>query len=232
MASNRSGAMVTRSLVLAAVFACVWTGGTAAAQSPLFPTLDPIAGARLFEAKGCGRCHAIGGVGAGGGPDLGHVERARSLYDLAAALWNHVPQMSSRIWGSTAAAAYVTPDEVSDLMAFLSSPTSVTTRESLERALGVLDAPGDPRHGRQLVTEKGCLGCHSLSRPGGKVAGRLDDLKGPDSPWSVVAAMWNHAFLMYAESQAGGRPWPSLSAIEMADLVAFLRLHAYSRSRS
>jgi cytochrome c2 len=224
--------MMTRSFVLAIVVACVWTGGTAAAQQPFVPTLDPTAGARLFQTKGCGRCHAIDGVGARGGPDLGHVEGQRSLYDLAAAMWNHVPQMSSRIWGSTADAAYVTPDEVSDLMAFLSSPTSVRTRESLEQALGTLDAPGDPRRGRQLLMDKGCLDCHSLSRPGGTVAGSLDHLRGPDSLWAIVAAMWNHAFLMHAESRARGRSWPSLSAVEMADLVAFLRLQAYSRGRS
>jgi hypothetical protein len=116
-------------------------------------------------------------------------------------------------------------------MAFLSSPRSVGTRESLERTLGLLDAQGDPRRGRQLVTDKGCLGCHSLSRPGGTVGGSLDSLKGPDSPWSIVAAMWNHALLMHAESRARGRPWPSLGASEMADLLAFLRLHAYSRGR-
>jgi cytochrome c551/c552 len=224
--------MVARSLVFAAVLACVWTGGPAAAQQTFSATLDPIAGARLFQTKGCGRCHAIDGVGGTGGPDLGRVERPRSLYDLAAAMWNHVPQTSSQVWASGADRVYLTADETSDLMAFLSSPKSVGTRESLERALGLLDAPGDPRRGRQLVTDKGCLGCHSLSRSGGTVGGSLGDLKGWDSPWSIVAAMWNHALLMHAESRARGRPWPSFGASEMADLLTFLRLHAYSRGPS
>jgi hypothetical protein len=34
--------------------------------------------------------------------------------------------------------------------------------------------------------------------------------------------MWNHAFLMELDTQAQARPWPTLTATEMADLLAFL----------
>jgi len=33
------------------------------AQPPSAPPQDPVAGSRVFGAKGCGRCHAIQGVG-------------------------------------------------------------------------------------------------------------------------------------------------------------------------
>jgi mono/diheme cytochrome c family protein len=216
---------------LAAAFACVWSLGAAPAPHPFTPSEDPVAGAHLFQAKGCTQCHAIDGVGGKGGPDLGRVERPRSAYDLAAALWNHLPQMASRIWASLGERAYFTPDEMSDLIVFLASPKPVNPREYAGSGHGFLGAPGDPQRGQHLVTEKGCLGCHSLSGPGGKAAGSLDRLKGLDSPWTIIATMWNHAFLMQLKAEEQRGAWPTLSADEMADLVAFLRVHGYSRDR-
>ncbi len=71
--------------------------------------------------------------------------------------------------------------------------------------------------------DKGCLRCHSVSSPAGQRAGNLADLKGLESPWTVVAQMWNHAFLMELERQGQGVTWAPLSAGEMADLVAYVQ---------
>jgi mono/diheme cytochrome c family protein len=221
--------MRTTRILLAAVFASVWTVGAAPASQRFAPSEDPVAGARLFQAKGCVRCHAIDGVGGTGGPDLGRLERPRSGYDLAAALWNHLPPMASRLWASLGERVYLTPNEMSDLIAFLASPGSVDARENARGRRALLGPAGDPERGRRLVTEKGCLGCHSLSGPGGAVAGSLDHLKGFDSPWAIFATLWNHALLMQAEAEARRSAWPSLDAGEMADLVAFLRVHGYPR---
>jgi hypothetical protein len=81
---------------------------------------------------------------------------------------------------------------------------------------------GDATRGRALVAEKGCLRCHALSGPGGPHAGSLDHLKGFDTPQSIVAQMWNHAFLMELTTQAQGTGWAPLGPGEMADVVAFL----------
>jgi mono/diheme cytochrome c family protein len=197
---------------------CLWALGAASAQEVFTPTRDPVAGARLFEVKGCVQCHALKGVGGAGGPDLGHLERARSFYELTAAMWNHLPQMAKRLRASLADRPYLTPNEMSDLIAFLQGRRAVD-----ESAL----AGGDPGRGRQLVADKGCLGCHSLTPPGGRVAKSLGWLKGVDSPWTVMASMWNHAFLMEAMVDDHKTAWPTLSAEEMADLVAFLRAHGY-----
>jgi mono/diheme cytochrome c family protein len=190
----------------------------AAAQELFTPTQDPVAGARLFESKGCVQCHAINGAGGKDGPDLGRLERTRSFYELTAAMWNHLPRMAERIRASAAARPYLTPNEMSDLMAFLGP-------RALDDAAP--QGAGGPARGRRLLADKRCLDCHSLSPPRGKAARSLDALKGVDSPWTVMATMWNHAFLMTVTTDDRKVAWPRLSPDEMADLVAFMRAHAY-----
>lgn len=185
--------------------ALLWLGtaGVASAQPLAAPAGDPVAGGRLFQTRGCVECH---------GADLARVQQDRSLYALAAAMWNHFPAMAGRIRASTTSAPYFTSGEMRDLMAFLHATDQ-----------GPSSPAGDAERGRQLVAAKGCLECHSLSGPAGKHAGSLDNLKGLDSPWSVVAQMWNHSFLMALKTEGQGAGWQQLSTDEMADLVAFLR---------
>lgn len=131
--------------------------GVVAADELFTPTEDPVSGACLFQTKGCVRCHAINSVGGTEGPDLGRTTRAPSFYELAAAMWNHLPQMATRLWSSPSSATekpYMTPNEMSDLVAFLYTPRGAGER-----------LPGEPRRGERLIADKGCLGCHSLETP-------------------------------------------------------------------
>ena len=202
-------------VTLAAALSSAWAG------EPVAPTRDPVAGARLFESKGCAHCHAVKGVGGGQAPDLGRAASPRSFYDMAATMWNHLPGMAARIraWGIDR--PYLTSDEISDVAAYLYAPAVADDR--------FLSSRGDVARGRQLVHDKGCLGCHSLEPPSRTSAGSLNALKGLDSPWVIVSLMWNHAFLMEVTAQAQGRVWPRFTAEEMGDLVAFLRAHAYGK---
>jgi len=210
--------------VLAVAVALSSLSGIASADELFTPTEDPANGARLFQTKGCGRCHAINGVGGTKGPDLGRIARPRSFYDLAAAMWDHLPQMATQLWSSPSSPtekSYVTPNEMSDLIAFLYQPGAFGQKLPAQ--------PGDPRDGERLIADKGCLVCHSLeSPPRGKVGGSLSQLKGLDSPWTIIAKMWNHGFLMVATIEGGNSAWPQLTSREMADLVAFLRAHGFA----
>ena len=79
----------------ALLFAVVLASSTAAwAQASAPP---PLAGSRVFGAKGCVKCHAVNGSGGRIGPDLGRIVRPRSFYDLATAMWNHLPRMTDRM---------------------------------------------------------------------------------------------------------------------------------------
>jgi mono/diheme cytochrome c family protein len=199
-----------RGLTIALLILCA--PGMAVAQTPSPPTADPVAGARLFRARGCTECH---------GADLARFRaQPRPLFALTAAMWNHFPVMAERIRTAKRPTPYLTSSELRDLVAFLRSESPERRASDDPRLLGDL---GDAGRGRQLVTDKGCLECHALSGPGGKRAGSLDALKGLDSPWTVAAQMWNHAFLMELETQGQRVPWVRLSATDMADLVAFLQ---------
>lgn len=203
---GRIGALVKTGTFVGVGVLLLCAPGIATAQAPSSATMDPVAGERLFSTRRCIECHAA---------DVARFQRqARPLYSLAAAMWNHFPQMADRMRASTVAnTPYFTSGEMSDLAAFLYAGDPVSAQGYV----------GDPTRGQQLVTDKGCLVCHSMSGAGGARAGRLDGLKGLDSPWSVVAQMWNHAFLMQLETQAQRGSWTRLSAGEMADLVAFLQ---------
>jgi mono/diheme cytochrome c family protein len=139
--------------------------------------------------------------------------------------------MAKLMWRSLADRPYFTPNEMSDLIAFLYTLRSFDAPEHVGRGQRLPGGPGDSQRGQQLVAAKGCLGCHSLTGPGGKVARSLDRLKGFDSPWTIIATMWNHSFLMELKTAERKSAWPTLSSDEMADLVAFLRAHAYSGDR-
>jgi mono/diheme cytochrome c family protein len=215
----------TRIICIAAIVAVVvgWRGA-AFTQELLNPTRDPVAGGRLFASKGCVACHTVNGAGGAGGPDLGKMPRPLLLYEFAAKMWNHVPQMTRRIAAGGANRPYLNADEMSNLMAFLgtvdaSGQPGIVTGESLS-----IGEPGDRQRGERVVAEKGCLVCHALAGGDvtGKAGGPFNRWTGFDSPWIVVSTIWNHAFLMDIETRRQNRPWLLLSPAEMADLAAFL----------
>ena len=197
----------------AAILLAAWLlcqASAAAAQPLVSPTQDPTAGARVFGEKGCGRCHAINGVGAKVAPDLGRLPRPRSFYDLAAAMWNHLPRMAERMRQLGMPRPTLDAREAGDLVAFLYT-------------LSYFDPPGDPRAGQRLFTGKKCVVCHQVGGAGGVVGPNLDALGRYGSPIFVAAAMWNHGPGMAEAMRAKGVARPTFRDRELIDLIAYIR---------
>jgi mono/diheme cytochrome c family protein len=83
--------------------------------------------------------------------------------------------------------------------------------------------PGDSDRGAQLFVSDRCVQCHSVNGKGGKMA--LDLSAHVDrgfTPALLASAMWNHAPVMWAAMEGTGIERPTLSALDAADLFAYL----------
>lgn len=167
----------------------------------------PMEGRRLFEAKGCVRCHQVNGVGGQSGPDLGRGERENSLPRLVTAMWNHAPKMWARITTERLQYPSLDQEEMAHLFTYL----------YLSR---FVDAPGDSRKGRTVFEEKGCHECHERGRD--PRAPNLWLRKPDTQTLAWPQAMWNHARAMQESGERLGRSWPRFAGAEFSDLVAYV----------
>jgi mono/diheme cytochrome c family protein len=205
-----------RSLILLAWL--VLFPASALAQPLFSPSQDPLAGARVFDAKGCVKCHAIGGTGGKVGPDLARTARPRTFYDLAAALWNHAPTMAVRMRGLGIERPHFDPVEAGDIAGYLFT-------------LNYFDRRADVAAGRRLFTEKRCVVCHSLGGSGGAIGPPLDGLTPVASPIFLAAAMWNHGARMAELMEREKIARPTFKASELADLIAYINSTSPRASR-
>jgi cytochrome c2 len=182
---------------------------TSSAQPVFSAAQDPLAGSRVFSGKGCVKCHAVNGVGGNIGPDLGRMARPRSFFDLATAMWNHLPRMSARMRALGIVRPTLDAREAGDLIGFLYT-------------LNYFDPPGNPEAGRHLFTAKRCIVCHRVDGVGGVVGPNLDHLARFGSPIFVAAAMWNHGPQMSEAMLSHQIQRPTFTAPELRDLMAFL----------
>jgi cytochrome c2 len=193
--------------------------GFAFAQPLFSPTQDPLAGERVFNAKGCVKCHAVNGAGGKVGPDLGRALRPRTFYDLAAALWNHAPRMADRMRQLGIARPQLDARASADLAAYLFT-------------FGYFDRPGNARAGRQLFTAKRCVVCHKVGTTGGAIGPALDGLKPLASPIYLAAAMWNHGPQMAELMEREKITRPTFMGSELVDLIAYINSASPKASRA
>ena len=181
-----------------------------APAQPLFsPTQDPLAGERVFNDKGCVKCHAVNGVGGKIGPDLGRAGRPRTFFDLAAAIWNHAPRMAARMRELGIARPSLDARQAGDVVAYLFT-------------LSYFDPPGRAAAGRRLFTEKRCVECHSVGGKGGTVGPDLGGMKTYASPIALAASLWNHGPKMAEAMEAKGIARPTFKGSELLDLIAYI----------
>lgn len=188
----------------------VLVAATTSTAQPVFSAAqDPLAGSRVFGSKGCVKCHAVNGIGGSIGPDLGRIDRPRSFYDLATAMWNHLPRMVERMQQLGIGRPQLDTREASDLVAFLYT-------------LNYFDPPGNSEEGRRVFAAKRCVVCHQVGGSGGVVGPNLDHFLQFGSPIFLATAMWNHGPAMMQAMRTRGIERPTFTAAELRDLVAFL----------
>jgi mono/diheme cytochrome c family protein len=178
-------------------------------------TQDPLAGSRVFGSKGCSQCHAVNGVGGKVADDLGRIAKPRTFYDLASAMWNHLPAMAAQMRQLKKTPPSLSARETGDLIAFLAT-------------INYFDPGGDAKVGKQLFVEKQCVVCHQIERVGGVFGPSLDSVA-QFGPIFFAATMWNHGPSMAEAMQARGIKRPQFSGNELRDLIAYVKLVSQSR---
>jgi len=107
-------------------------------------------GWKVFTLKKCNLCHSILGEGGKGGPDLGTAPGSFvSPAQLTALLWNHGPEMWTRMSAKKVPLPGMTTKEMTDLFGFL-------------YFLRYMEEPGDPTRGRSLLEAGACGKCHRV----------------------------------------------------------------------
>jgi len=173
-------------------------------------------GRKLLRQKNCMKCHAIGGEGGDKGPDFTKSDDYLTPLGLAAAMWNHGPNMMDIFTDNNIKRPALTGPDIVDLSAGIRS-FMVTNRVPVGS-----DRPGDPERGRVLVNEKRCNYCHG--GPSGAKGAPMDfrDMVLKSSVTEIAGNMWNHGPAMWESMRDDDVAFPTLSATEIADIIAFL----------
>ena len=149
-------------------------------------------GAALFKEKGCADCHK-------GELALEYRLGDSTLTDVAAAMWNHNPQMQKPH-------PQLTADEMRRLLGYIWAKQFFYTR-------------GDAGRGHKTFEAKKCASCHEDSSSGAPALGKPAD---PYSAISMVVVLWKHGPAMLERMQERHIAWPQLTQTEMANLIAYL----------
>ena len=164
---------------------------------------DPAAGRRVFDDKGCSRCH-----------------REIAATDPTAwmrAMWNHAQGMGERVRQSNGDWPEFMGDEMNDLMAFAVGRPDPKASRSNESTLR-----GSAEAGWNVFQHK-CMRCHSISGNGGRIGpefGPDHDL--PHSTAQFATVLWNYAPAMLKHAREASLEMPTLEGGEIRDVQTFL----------
>ena len=171
---------------------------------------NPLNGRGVFEEKNCTRCHAVRGEGGEVGPDLARQNLKGSLSFIVSNMWNHGSNMWDKMKRKGIAFPTFEPEEMSDLISYL-------------YFIQYEETPGSAEAGERVFRGKKCAECHFPQSPGEKRIGPdLAEME-LDSPFKVIAEMWNHAPAIENKMKERKIRWPNLERGEMRHLIAYLQ---------
>ncbi|MEO7145340.1 MAG: c-type cytochrome [Bryobacteraceae bacterium] len=157
------------------------------------PAADSESGAELYRAKGCAACHQ--------GRQSPRQKTFRNTTAVAAAMWNHQPQMTT--------AKPMAPGEMRGIVSYVWEQQFVSDAGSGARGAGIFSS-------------KGCARCHNSSASG---ALPLTPGDRQYSAFALIAALTKDGPQMLRQMKAIETAWPALTARDMADLAAYLSSH-------
>lgn len=152
----------------------------------------PAQGETLFHDKGCADCHK-------GALALENRLGDSTLTDVAAAMWNHAPQMRQP-------PPELTTTEWRQLISYVWAKQFFATR-------------GDATKGHKVFDSKKCAVCHNDAASG---APNLSKPAEPYSAITMVSVLWRHGPAMLRMMQEKHIAWPQLTQSEMGNLIAYL----------
>ncbi len=162
---------------------------------------DPQTGEKLFTRKGCVQCHAPAG-------ELDLTKKKdfpKTLAQLAGTMWNHSHKMWRGMKEKGMELPSLSPQEMSDITAYLFSTH-------------YFDEPGNSERGKNVFVKRQCQSCHGK---GTKMIS-LASLKGKISPISMAQMMWNHGPEMLESMRKAGITRQKIEGQEMVDLMEYL----------
>ena len=170
----------------------------------------------LINEKGCLSCHSIGGKGKHDAPAFDELSKFISPLYLAQSLWNHGPEMGSKLEKMGQRYPKFEKGEIGDLSAYIRAASTGSESEQ------VYLSPGNPQRGRKIYDQKNCSSCHSSKANGKIIAADLATLDWGYSVTEIAGVMWNHGADMREFMIDYNIEWPKFEGQEMADLIAYL----------
>ena len=176
---------------------------------------DPGAGQRVFNDKGCIRCHSVSGLGGKAAPELSGITAGGGSSAWTRAMLNHAGSMFDPITTTVGQWPQFTGREMNNLIAYVSvgaQPPAANVRE----------IPGNAERGWSVFQGR-CMKCHSVRGQGGSLGPALGpEHELPLTTAQFAAVFWNHEPQMLQQSRDSGVPPPVFQGQEMVDLLAFL----------
>jgi mono/diheme cytochrome c family protein len=183
---------------------------TLGSAPPTTPESSDASNWDVFARNGCATCHRVRGIGEGTvGPDLGRIEGGSGFVDIAAAMWNHVPEMRARMREHNVPWPRFTPQEFSNLIEFLFTAQ-------------IHEIARDPVRGQRVFATRGCERCHAPGDSGDRSAPRLAELRRSSSLVLMAAAMWNHVSQLRDALDAAGISRTAVASTEVQDIAAYI----------
>lgn len=181
---------------------------------------DSEKGKVLFSSKRCANCHSPSEGQPRIAPDLAHLEGDTPIL-WAQRMWNHGRGMQQAMVEKNIAWPTFQGQEMVDLLTYIQQTSSGKRREAEL-------FPADPRKGRTLFGEKGCVSCHAINGEGGRVGPDLGSShQVAPSITQFAGLMWNHSPQMLAKMEQDRMARAQFAEREMADLIEYLYVVRY-----